>query len=424
MHGIWFALIHIFHAYSIRQVDIKRKILCKGDKWTTLTSEERHKARDQRRRIKREAKRREKIGKYDNFKNVTDYNNLLKAYRDAKKGIAWKTSVQRYGMDLTANICKIHNKLENEESTIMGFIPFDVMERGKLRHIMSIHFKERVAQKCLSQNVLTPILSNSLIYDNGACRKGMGISHTINRLERHLHEYYRKYGREGYILKIDLKNYFASIPHDKLKEMYMKHITDEKVLRLTFGYVDSFADYKRAHGDKDAAVGLGLGSEINQISAVAYPDPVDHWVKEVKCCRWYARYNDDSYIIHHSKEFLKELLREIREKYLELGIKLNEKKTKIVKLSRGFTFLKTKFSITNTGKVIKRIYRRSITTIRTKLKKFARFLAKGEMSFNDIRASYRSWKGYAAHMNSFRTVRNMDRLFNQLFVNNFILQEV
>ena len=92
------------------------------------------------------ARRKEKIGAYDSFKNISDYNNLLKAYKDAKKGIAWKTSVQRYGLELTENLCKIHNKLENEESTIMGFIPFDVMERGKLRHIMSIHFKERVAQ--------------------------------------------------------------------------------------------------------------------------------------------------------------------------------------------------------------------------------------------------------------------------------------
>lgn len=391
-----------------------------------MTSKERHEGRDKRRRAMREAKRREKIGQYDNFKNISDYNNLLKAYKDAKKGIAWKTSVQRYGMDLMKNICITHNKLENEESTMMGFIPFDVVERGKLRHIMSIHFKERVAQKSLSQNVLTPVLGNSLIYDNGACRKGMGISHTINRLERHLHEYYRKYGREGYILKIDLKNYFASIPHDKLKEMYMRNIKDEKVLSLAFGYIDSFADYKRQHGypEEECAVGLGLGSEINQISAVAYPDPIDHWIKEVKRCRWYARYNDDSYIIHQSKEFLKKLLDEIREKYREYGIKLNEKKTVIIKLSRGFTFLKAKFSLTGTGKVIKRICRRSITTVRRKLKKFAKFFEAGKMTFYEIRDSYQSWKGYALHMNSYKTVCNMDRLFNQLFINNFIPKEV
>lgn len=391
-----------------------------------MTSEDRHRARDQRRRAQREARRKEKIGAYDSFKNISDYNNLIKAYKDAKKGIAWKTSVQRYGLELTENLCKIHNKLENEESTIMGFIPFDVMERGKLRHIMSIHFKERVAQKSLSQNVLTPIISNGLIYDNGACRKGMGISHSINRLERHLHEHYRKYGQEGYILKIDLKNYFGSIPHDKLKELYRKHITDEKVLRLADGYVDSFAEHKRKEGlpEEECPIGLGLGSEINQILAVAYPDSIDHWIKEVKRCKKYARYNDDSYIIHPSKEFLQELLSEIRERYRELGIKLSEKKTKIVKLSRGFTFLKVKFNLTKTGKVIKRICRRSVTAMRKKIKKFARFFREGRMSFVEIRNSYQSWRGYAKHMNSFRTVQNMDRLFNSLFINDFILKEV
>lgn len=62
----------------------------------------------------------------------------------------------------------------------------------------------------------------------------------------------------------------------------------------------------------------------------------------------------------------------LREKYAELGIQLNEKKTKIVKLSRGFTFLKTRFILTDTGKVVKKLCRESITRERAKLKKFAK----------------------------------------------------
>ena len=388
-----------------------------------MTSEERHAARDKRRRAKRAEKRVAKLSEFDNFEKVSDYNSLYRAYLDARKGVRWKTSVQRYGLDLSKNLCILHNKLIKGEDVRKGFIPFDLMERGKLRHIQSVHFSERIPQKSLSQNALVPVLGNSLIYDNGASRKGMGISHAINRTTRHLREYFRKYGNDGYILQIDLKDYFASIPHEPLKEMLREKFHEEQILKLTYSFIDAFAEDKMARAKKEGtiltreecAVGLGLGSEICQICAVAYPDRIDHYIKERARCRWYARYNDDSYVIHHSKEFLKELLDKIREMYKEMGIRLNEKKTKIVKLSRGFTFLKTKFILTKTGKVIKRLCHKSVVIMRRKLKSFAKFVQAGAMTIKQAFDAFQSWVGYAMHKNANTTVRNMKRLFIKLF---------
>ena len=197
-----------------------------------MTSEERRAGRAQRRREAREAHRRERLSEYDNFERVADYNSLYQAYKDARKGVGWKASVQRYRSELSRNLCKTHNALINGEDVRKGFIAFDLVERGKLRHIQSVHFSERVPQKSLSQNALMPVLSNSLIYDNGASRKGMGISHAIDRITLHLQEHYAKYGNEGYILQIDLKDYFASIPHDKMKEQIRSKFTDQGVIQL------------------------------------------------------------------------------------------------------------------------------------------------------------------------------------------------
>lgn len=276
-----------------------------------MTSEERHAQRELRRKAEREKHRREKLSEYDDFARVADYNSLYQAYREARKGVTWKASVQRYGSELGKNLCRTHNALINGEDVRKGFIPFDIMERGKLRHIQSVHFAERVPQKSLSKNALMPVLSNSLIYDNGASRQGMGISHAINRVTQFLQEYYEKYGTEGYVLQIDLKNYFASIPHEPLKEMIRKKFTDEKIIKLTESFIDAFADEKmmEVQKQKEAAMlygdeyarGLGLGSEICQGCAVAYPDPVDHYVKEVLRIRPYERYMDDSLIIHQDK---------------------------------------------------------------------------------------------------------------------------
>lgn len=395
-----------------------------------MTSEERRKSREARRRAEREARRREKLSQYDNFERVADYNSLYQAYKDARKGVNWKASVQRYGLDLCKNLCITHNALMRGEDVRKGFISFDLVERGKLRHIQSVHFAERVPQKSLSQNALMPVLSNSLIFDNGASRKGMGITHAIDRTTLFLQEYYRKHGNDGYILQIDLKDYFASIPHEPMKQIIREKFTDERIIKLSEQFIDAFAEakmqevkaYKEAAMDfgEEYAKGLGLGSEICQICAVSYPNKVDHYVKEVLRIRPYERYMDDSYIIHHDKEYLKEVLEEIRGIYLSLGIRLNEKKTRIVKLSKGFTFLKTRFILTDTGKVVKKMCRESVTRMRRKLKKFAKLNANGEMSFKEIQMAYQSWRGYAGKKDAYNTIRRMDALFNRLFIDEWI----
>lgn len=395
-----------------------------------MTSEERRQTRYERRKAAREEHRREKISKYDDFNRVADYNSLYRAYKDARKGVTWKASVQRYGLDLCKNLCKTHNALIEGKDVRKGFIAFDLVERGKLRHIQSVHFSERVPQKSLSQNALMPVLSNSLIYDNGASRKGMGVSHAIDRTTLFLQEYYREHGNEGYILQIDLKDYFGSMPHEPMKQLIREKFTDEKIIRLTESFIDAFADTKMAEAKKykdiameygdEYAKGLGLGSEICQICAVSYPDKVDHYIKEKLRIRPYVRYMDDSFIIYPDKEKLKEILEEIKGIYASLGIRLNEKKTKIVKLSRGFTFLKTHFILTDTGKVVKRICRESVARERRKLKKFAKLNEQGEMSFAEIREAYNSWRGYASQKDAYKTIRNMDALFNRLFIENWV----
>jgi hypothetical protein len=128
-----------------------------------------------------------------------------------------------------------------------------------------------------------------------------------------------------------------------------------------------------------------------------------------------ARYMDDSYLIHHSKEYLQHCLEEIKKLCNELGIVLNPKKTQIVKLSRGLTFLKTRFNLTNDGKVIKRVNKEGIVKMRRKLKIFKRWLAIGKMTPKDVETSYRSWQGHVNRCNSYHVLENMEKLYVELF---------
>lgn len=344
------------------------------------------------------------------YEVMCDANNLMDAARQCMKGVSWKYSIQSYNLNRIGRVRKTQLRLMNFDRMSDGFIEFPINERGKHRDIRSIHINERVVHRCENDNALLPMISPSLISDNQATLKGRGITRTFNRIERQLHHYYFTHGtNEGYALTLDLHHYFDSIPHDQLADMYHEIFKyDPRLEYLTMDFIDAFG-----------IIGLGLGSQVSQISAVAYPNDIDHMVTEQLHPDGYQRYNDDSLLISDSREFLEHCYRLIKEKYREKGIELNEKKTRITKLSQGFRFLKVRFVLTDTGKVIKRPDHKTWKRERVKLKKLKRLLDEGKISFEDVRQSYNSWRGYVSQMSTYQSVRNMDRLFNELFIKDW-----
>jgi hypothetical protein len=154
---------------------------------------------------------------YTGIQIVSNANALMDAYQKSRKGSDWKESVQKYGYNIWKNINVTRQLLETGQYRQKPFVEFTLCERGKTRHIKSIHISDRVVQRSLCDNVLTPRVTPKLIYDNGASQAGKGLDFTRDRLKEHLHRYYREFGtNQGYILLIDFKNYFGSISHDKL----------------------------------------------------------------------------------------------------------------------------------------------------------------------------------------------------------------
>lgn len=387
-----------------------------------MTSEERHEARYRRRKERRELKRKKVLDKYGNYDRVINRNALSRAAVDASKGVKYKASVQRFMLRRLANVAAINRNLMYRRDIRKGFICFSLIERGKLRKIMSVHFSERVSQKSLNQNALIPVLTRSLIHDNGASQKDKGTGFAMKRLVKHLRQHYRKHGREGYVLLIDFSDYFGSIDHEIAKRMIEKAFDDPGIIWLTNLFIDAYYEFNvkfKKLPEGEARKGLGLGSEINQTIAITYPNRLDHYIKEVLRIEGYGRYMDDSYLIHESKEYLLYCLEEIKRICAELKITINEKKTGIVKLSHGFTFLKTKIYLTDTGKILRMPCHKAVVQERRKLKKQKKMLDAGIMTFADIRCSYSSWKGSMEHRNARKTIHSMDKLFDSLFINSW-----
>lgn len=390
----------------------------------------------------------------DSIKNNTDFssfydgNKLYDAFQKCKKGSIWKESVQRYEMNLLRNLSKSQDEILSNTYEQLPFNEFPLCERGRMREIKAIHIYDRVVLRSLCDNILTPFFTKYFIYDNGASLKNKGVEFSRNRLVTHLHKYYRQYRtNEGYILLIDFTKFFDNVRHDKLMEEFEKRLKDKETLEFIRKIINAFKvdvsymndeEYKYclttvfnaleyAKIDKRLLTGkrymeksIGIGSQISQVSGLLYPTRIDNYCKIVKGLKYYGRYMDDTYIIHPSKEYLQQLLLDINNICKEYGIFINQKKTQIVKISKGFTFLKVRYTFTSTGKVIKRMNKKAITRERRKLKKFRQLLDEGKMSYQDISEAYGSWRGSLKHYSAYQTQKRMDKLYNDLFIKPFI----
>lgn len=335
------------------------------------------------------------------LEDMTDSDALLRSANACASGVRWKASVQRFEIDKLRWLASIRKEIEDQTFKGRGFKRFDIIERGKLRHIQSVHISERVVQKLLCNEVLKPVVYPRLIYDNAASQEGKGTELALKRLVEHIRWHFARYGKQGGILLMDFHDYFGSIPHEGLNTGLCDLVDDRRVDYFVRFFIDAF----------DGDTGIGLGSEISQVGAIYYPTPVDKLIENELGVHCYARYMDDSYIIHPDLQYLAQCLDIVREALRARGITMNERKTLIRPLTDDFVYLKKRVHIEDTGRVVLRLTRENINQERKRIVFMREEYDAGRMPPSSIWQSYQSWRGYAKKYNGYRTVGGMDRFF-------------
>lgn len=99
----------------------------------------------------------------------------------------------------------------------------------------------------------------------------------------------------------------------------------------------------------------------------------------------------------------------------ELGIHINMKKTRIVKISSTYKYLQIRYSLTKDGKIIKRIDPTRVTAMRRKLKKLAVKVHNGELPYENIENMFRSWMGSFYKLLSKQQRKGLIGLYEDLF---------
>ena len=382
---------------------------------------------------------------------LTDANSLYDAGTLAIKSSNFKYATQMYEMNHLVETAELQRDLKTGNYKPVEGTKFPIQERGKMRYITSNAMRDKTVNHVLCDEVVTPAIKPYLIHDNGASQKGKGVSFSRRRFEEHLHRYYMEHhSNEGWVLLTDFSGYYANILHDKCKTILnsmifpmldteeerdmvsdlMEHIfrsfetdvsylPDEEIEKLYHSKLDPLMNMnvpqKLLTGEKTLKKGADIGNQLSQSIGIVYPYRIDNYVKIIKGCKYAARHTDDSYIIHHDKEFLKEVFAGVKKIAQEYGIIINEKKTRIVKLSSFFRFLQIGYTLTDTGRVIKKINPKNITRERRKLKAYKRQLDLGKLDYATIENSFKSWLGANWKVMSRRQIRNMNSLYKELF---------
>ena len=234
-------------------------------------------------------------------------------------------------------------------------------------------------------------------------RMRKGTHYGLDRLQEFMRRFYRKNGIDGWILKGDISKYFYSIRHDVLKTLIREKITDPDVLWLVDLIIDS----------TEGNVGIPIGNQTSQLFALLYLDGLDHFVKEKLGIKYYGRYMDDFFLIHHDKAYLQECRKQIEAFVQARGLSLNAK-TNIFPLKHGVDFLGFHTYLTESGAVIRKVRRRSKNNMKRKLKKLAAIHAAGRIDAKTVEQSYQSWRGHAEKGNSYHLIRRTDQYYNSL----------
>ena len=336
------------------------------------------------------------------YDKALDFTNLLSALRRCCRNVRWKDSVVNYEHNAILNTYKLRQELIKGNYQLRPYQRFSIHE-PKEREIVATRLRDRQIQMSLCMAGLYTDITEHFTADNCACQIGRGTDYALNRIKRHLMRYYRENGAEGYVLKCDIQHFFPSTPHSVAKAAIRKRVSDKRAADYACMVIDSFGT---------DGVGMGLGSQISQLVELAVLDDLDHYIKEQMHIKYYVRYMDDFLLIHKSKEYLRKCWMRIAEELHKIGLQLN-RKTCIYKLSQGVTFLRWRFLLKTTGRVLMLLDKIKTGKQRRKIKKMLRKEASGEFYKGTAAKSTECWLSNAAKGHTGRIRRRMKMFFEK-----------
>lgn len=250
----------------------------------------------------------------------------MRAWDEFSRGKRQKKDVQEFDLFLFENIGSLHDDLKAGRYRHAGYHAFKISD-PKPRDIHKASVRDRLMHHAIYR-VLYPFFDRTWIADSYSCRDDKGTHKAMARFRRFTGRVSRNHTRTAWVLKCDVRKFFASIDQEILLGVVARHISDRRILDLIAEIVYSFPK------------GLPLGNLTSQMLVNVYMNRFDQFMKHKMKARFYLRYADDFAIVSHDRSSLSAMIPEIAG-FLDAHLKLSlhPKKVSITAAASGIDFL-------------------------------------------------------------------------------------
>ena len=266
------------------------------------------------------------------FEKIAATENLLEAWREFLPGKRGKCDVQEFQLRLMDNILSLNSDLVNGHYRHGGYQAFKISD-PKPHDIHKAAVRDRLLHHAIYRQ-LYPFFDRTFIADSFSCRDGKGTHAAMDRFQKFGRIVSRNNTRTCWVLKCDIKKFFANIDHRTLVEVISQYTSDKRLVWLLREIVDSFSS------PIQPSIGLPLGNLTSQLFVNIYMNEFDQFMKHHMRAKYYIRYADDFAIFSPNREWLKVILPEISN-FLRnrLRLSLHPKKISIATMASGIDFL-------------------------------------------------------------------------------------
>ena len=229
------------------------------------------------------------------------------------------------------NIIALHRDLANKIYKHSVYEAFKIND-PKPRDIHKACVRDRLLHRVLYRK-LYPFFDKTFISDSYSCRLRKGTHKAVNRFRSFAFKESQNHTKTVWVLKCDIRKFFASVDHNILRNIIAKYIPDKDITGLIDRIIDSFFSTEKC-------VGLLLGNITSQLLVNIYMNRFDQFVKHKIKARYYIRYADDFVIFSSNKDWLENVIHRIKNfLWYELKLQLHPNKISISTIASGVDYV-------------------------------------------------------------------------------------
>ena len=250
---------------------------------------------------------------------------------------AWLVE-RRKGYPCSSDIWSFLRRWRNGEKTSLreqlaeGRYRFDVLHRmlgADGNEIDLWSSRDALVLKCLALALSRCLpVSDRCFHVKGTVTRKRGSKTAIRQVWHQL-------PKNRFVLKTDVKSYYASIDHTLLLGLLAKYVQDQRLLNLVEDYLHRTAECGGLFWEFDC--GISLGCPLSPVVGAFFLKTVDDALTDSGL--FYVRFMDDIIVLAPTRWKLRRVVKTLNRELDALKLEKHPEKTFIGRIEKGFDFL-------------------------------------------------------------------------------------